>query len=214
GFRLLVLGGKYQVERVLGRGGYGPAYLARHLWLDEERVVKVLAPRALASKGVRERFHRELRLTATLSQKTPHVVRVYDDLGEVPGLGAFYVMEFLKGSSLAGILADGRLLPRRRIFGLFSQLCHAMALAHREGVVHRDLKPENLFVIDGGVTPDFLKIIDFGIAKASAADTLHPELTRNGLLGTPYYMSPEQCEGRPVDGRADLYSMGVILFQL
>lgn len=215
-FPLLPLAGKYRLLRELSQGGCGTVYEAIHVELtrDPKRAIKVIKPEIMKRDGMMHRFRREVQVTGSLSQTNQHIVRIYDDFGEVPGLGTFYVMEFLEGASVEELLKSrGTGLPFEQVSHLFLQLCDAMQDAHAEGIVHRDLKPENLFVVPRRRDPHFLKVIDFGIARPFDDDQEAKKLT-GGMLGTPLYMSPEQCSNRPVDARTDIYAMGCILFEM
>lgn len=175
-----------------------------------ERVIKVLKPALFAKEGAKERFHREVQLTANLSEHNYHIVRIYDDFGEEPQLGPYYVMEYLRGESLGERLEEMSPLPLPMVHHIFGQLCDAMGAAHRANIVHRDLKPENIFLTQRDKDDSFVKILDFGLARPN-----NPEgNVTQGIFGTPAYMSPEQCQGNPVDGRTDIYSMAIILYEM
>lgn len=210
-----VVAGKYEIVRMLAKGGCGVLYVARHqrLQMDPLRVIKFIDSRFVDTLVARTRFAREVEVTSALSQRNQHIVRVYDDFGEIPGLGYFFVMEYLEGQDLAVYMQSlHRTMPMIQAIHILEQVGYAMQDAHRAGVVHRDLKPQNIFLLQRGQDGLFVKVIDFGIAKTQAS-TSQLGLTQ-GLLGTPAYMSPEQCSGRPVDHRADIYALGVILYQL
>ena len=216
-FPVLLVAGKYQLDSILGRGGFGTVFLSHHVRLqrESERVVKIISPDVFEIPGMHERFEREVQLTSLLSQRDEHIVRIYDDFGEIPGLGHFYVMEYLQGTPLDAYFKPGEELPPLDFcFHIFRQLCQAMYNAHTEGVLHRDLKPENLFVVSRKQDSQFLKILDFGIARPMNQEDLTKTGLTQGALGTPFYMSPEQCLNEPVDARTDIYSMGVILYKM
>jgi len=213
GFPLFLIAGKYRLLATLGQGGFGTVYRARHVHLDEDadRVIKVARTELFSSENMQKRFRREVQVTASLSQRNHHIVRVYDDFGKVQGLGYFYVMEFLEGKDLRGFFTNSNKLPPVEwCVDIVMQLCSGIQEAHEAGIVHRDLKPENIVIISRKKQPYFVKIIDFGIAK--------PLLTKNsltqGVLGSPHYMSPEQCDGDVVDHRSDIYAIGIILYEL
>lgn len=214
GFPLILLAGKYQLEQELSRGGMGQLYLARHIHLTErpERVIKVIHPKFLGAQKAVQRFHREVQVTALLSHDNEHIVRVYDDFGEEEGLGHYYVMEYLQGRTLTQIMPQGYGMPLRLALHLFSQLTEALALAHQQSIVHRDLKPDNIFLIQRKQDPHFVKIIDFGIARFASSKGAG-NLTHDSL-GTPAYMSPEQCANEPVDGRSDIYALALIFYEI
>lgn len=213
---LRLVAGKYRVMRKLSEGGCGMIYEAEHVSLtrDVRRVVKLLKPSLTRQEQAKARFVREVQVTSALSLENPHIVRIFDDFGEFEGQGFFYVMEFLEGqplSEMLGALPGG--LPLDLVEGLFGQLCDAMQSAHREGIVHRDLKPDNLLVVQRRKEPYFLKVIDFGIAKP-LRNTQEAQRLTGGVIGTPMYMAPEQCMGKAIDERADIYAMGCILFEM
>lgn len=226
-FPLAQIAGKYEVVRKLGEGGFGKVYEAHHVRLsrDYRRVVKLIPATLITNEAKRTRLEREVQLTASLSQRNEHIVRVYDDFGEIPGVGFFYVMEHLDGASVRELLSrHPKGLPLSLCARLFLQLCNAINTAHEEQVIHRDLKPENLFVIADPKRGDFLKVLDFGIARSfgptpsgdnDAGDTKEASHQRTqGGLGTPAYMAPEQCLGAVIDHKADIYAMGLILYEL
>ncbi len=210
-FPLLTLAGKYQLLQLLGEGGSGKVYLARHAGLTQasERVVKVLDAQNM-SQGQVERFHREVQLTARVSLTNEHIVRIYDDFGVEPNFGYFYVMEYLQGQSLGQKLSEHQRIHVTKAIEWFGQLCEAMSAAHRAGIIHRDLKPDNILLIERPPVEEFLKVIDFGIAKPTERGH---EITDNPV-GTPFYMSPEQCLGQALDTRSDIYAMGLILYEM
>ena len=197
--------GKYEVLGVVGRGGMGTVYRARHAGLDRVVALKILSPRLAADPEFVRRFEREARTLASLEH--PNIVAVHDTGVEA---GAPYlVMEFVEGVSLRRLLAERRLPPEEAL-GIVPQLCDALEYAHGRGVVHRDVKPENILLDTKGRT----KIADFGLAFIVGIDA--SRITRADVtMGTPHYMAPEQVESsRSVDHRADIYSMGVVLYEM
>lgn len=213
-FPVLPLANKYRLQKILAEGSSARIYLAHHIGLleDRERVVKVIRPEHLDQEEARIRFAREIQVTIALSKRNEHIVGIYDDFGEDPFLGHYYVMEYLQGQTLQHIMYEGEPLEHWLAFHIFYQLCKGMGAAHRTGVVHRDLKPENILLVERDMEANFVKIIDFGIAKPLKRK-VNFNLTQ-GALGTPAYMSPEQCVNEPVDGRSDIYSMGVLLYEM
>jgi serine/threonine protein kinase len=215
-FPLMLLAGKYRLIDKLNEGGFAILYKAEHIHLtrDPKRVIKIIKPEYLSNENMRARFEREVQVTSALSQRNNHIVRIYDDFGEIPNLGYFYVMEYLEGQPLNEQLdqEDG-LLPLDLCYHLFLQLLDAMRDAHKEEIVHRDLKPHNLYIIERGRDNHFLKVIDFGIAKPIGTQQDELQVTQ-GILGTPAYMAPEQCINRGIGAGSDIYSMGVILYEL
>lgn len=217
-FPLLLIAGKYRLDAVIAEGGYGIVYRARHILLTHQplRVVKLLRPDVLKVESIRQRFQREVELTSELSQRNDHIVRIYDDFGVIPNLGPFYVMEYLEGIRLDQFFSSpGELPPLSVCFHIFRQLCSTIQFAHESGVLHRDLKPENLMLVERSNDRYFLKVLDFGIAKPLNASELgESQHLTQGIVGTPYYMSPEQCANQRVDVRSDVYALGCILFQM
>ncbi|MCK6512466.1 protein kinase [Myxococcota bacterium] len=210
---LLLVAGKYLLEAQIAKGGFGIIYKARHirLQMDASRVIKFILPEIFRRASVAERFAREVQITSSLSQRNEHIVRIFDDFGEVPKIGHYYVMEHLVGTTLAERVGTRGPLPLHEALWVFRQLCAALIAAHQAQVVHRDLKPENIFLISRGGTDLFVKVIDFGIAKPVEGDGQN--LTR-GAIGTPEYMPPEQCVTADIDHRADIYAMGVIFYEM
>ncbi len=204
-----VLGGKLKVLRRIGQGGMGTVYVAEHLLLHKSVAVKVLNAQLALTPDLVQRLHSEARLAASIS--SPHIVEVFD-VGATPDGRPYVEMELLIGESLAQRLARCSALSESDTLHIGEQLATALSAAHESGVLHRDIKPENIFLCarDGG---DFVKLLDFGIAKAVQI-TEEPRLTRTGaILGTPLYMSPEQVRGDSLDPRADVYGLGVVLYE-
>ena len=199
---------RYTIERELGRGGMGAVYLARDRTLDRHVALKVLPPEVAADTGLRDRFLRETRVAASFSH--PNIVPVYaveqhDDV-------LAYAMGFVDGESLGARVARMGPLPIREVVSLLQDVCYALAYAHGRGVVHRDLKPDNIMI--ERATGRAL-LMDFGVARtiAAASTANTTALTRVGeIVGTPEYMSPEQASGDVVDGRSDLYALGLVFF--
>ncbi len=193
---------RYEVVRELGKGGMGVVYCARDTVLDRLVAMKVLAESLTSNEQARKRFLREARATAKLQH--PNIVHIYD-LGEVNNT-SFIAMEYIEGSNLYDLLKTKKKMPLKDIVHYGIQIAQALGVAHEQGIVHRDIKPDNIMINKyGGV-----KITDFGIAHLMEA-----KMTMTGAkLGTPLYMSPEQVEGRKIDGRADIYSMGIMLYEL
>jgi eukaryotic-like serine/threonine-protein kinase len=207
-----VLAGKYRVERVLGVGGMGIVVAAHHLQLDERVAIKFLLPGALGSPDAVARFLQEAR--ASVKVKGEHVVRVMD-VGQLETGSPYIVMEYLDGRDLQEHVDRAGALSVPLATDLVLQACEAIAEAHALGIVHRDLKPANLFCVERDGGDLHVKVLDFGISKVLARGPL-PDLTRtSALMGSPLYMSPEQMrQSRGVDARTDLWSLGIILFEL
>lgn len=210
-----VLNGRYRLERILGEGGVGVVYLAQHTRLGNPVAVKVLNQECSANRDVRRRFEREARALSGLSH--PHIVAI-TDFSISEGI-TYLAMEFLEGRTLADLLRSDEALPAELALSIGRQILRGLAFAHMRGVLHRDLKPANVFLQSFPDCDMHVKLLDFGLAKIMVANTPglknEPTLTRNGvILGTPAYMAPEQASGAKVDLRADVYSAGVLLFEL
>ncbi|MEO7330407.1 MAG: protein kinase [Minicystis sp.] len=202
---------RFRLERILGQGGMGAVWLAHHVGLDIACAIKFIHAEAAASPEIRGRFEREARAAAQL--RSPHVVQILDN-GVWEG-APYIAMEYLEGEDLAQRLRRlGRLDPRATV-DFVSQVGRALAKAHAAGLVHRDLKPANIF-ISRDDEREIFKVLDFGVAKSNAAALGLGEgsKTKTGsLLGTPFYMSPEQAQGRSVDHRTDLWALAVVVYQ-
>ena len=194
---------RYVVERTLGHGGMATVFLARDRALDRQVALKLLAEHFAADEAFRDRFMREARLAAKLVH--PNVVQVYD-VGE-DERGPFIVMEYVEGDTLADELHRRGRLPAAEVVSVGIQLCSALEAAHARGLVHRDIKPQNVIRRPDGQ----VKLADFGIARSLAA-TAHTEI--GTVLGTAAYLAPEQARGEPVTAAADIYSLGVVLYEL
>ncbi len=213
GFPLRLLAGKYKLEKRLLEGGFGSIYVAHHARLgpQSKRVVKVVLEKWLDSQEVLARFQREVRVTSVLSEQNDHIVRIYDDFGEEPGLGYYYVMEYLQGITLRDYLIQNGSLEPSEVVELVQQICSGMQAAHNAGIIHRDLKPENLFLLPRQRYRHFVKIIDFGIAKHLKSNS---GAITQGVMGTPAYMAPEQCLSQSIDARTDIYALGIIVYEM
>lgn len=207
---------RYRLEKCLGEGGMGIVYRAQHLLMKKTVAIKVLHPEMTSNAEVVARFKREAQAAAHIEH--PNVCQA-TDFGQTDAGAFFLVMEYLEGDTLESMIETfGRLTPMR-VALIGQQLCAALTQAHEGGVVHRDLKPENIMLIEREGNPDFVKIMDFGIARMTIDDPENNQtparLTKAGMVyGTPHYMSPEQVVGGEIDFRADLYSLGVVLFEM
>jgi serine/threonine protein kinase len=204
--------GQYRIVRRIGAGGMGLVFLAEHTLLGRRAAIKTLLPSVSTNPEIVERFFNEARATSAISD--PGVIQIYDFGYHVDGT-AYIVMELLEGESLSARIARlGRLSPAHAL-RLARQIAGSLATAHARGIVHRDLKPDNVFLVGDGEAQggERTKILDFGICKVGMDD---PKLTQSGsIIGTPVYMSPEQCCGaRDVDHRADIYAFGCLLFHM
>ena len=230
-----VLAGKYRLERPLGRGGMGTVHLATHLGTGRLVALKLIAPGFMRDARSVERFQREARAAGRL--RHPHIVDVTDfGFAEADGGSvAYLVMEYLDGCPLSEVLAEERRLPTERAVEILRQVGSAIHAAHLQGVVHRDIKPDNIWLQPDSLGGFQAKVLDFGIARlvdteeepASAGDGAGPVsaptpavgpsapiTVAGGLLGTPHYMSPEQCRGGTVDARSDVYALGVVAYRM
>ncbi|HUG53171.1 MAG TPA: response regulator [Vicinamibacteria bacterium] len=207
----LVLDGRYRLEGRIGSGNFGTVYRARHLELDHAVAVKVLQTSAVTNPDAVARFRRE-GVTAS-RVRHPNAVGVLD-FGITPRGVAFLVMELLAGYALEQELRDGRALPLGRSLRIAAAVCDALAAAHRAGIVHRDIKPANVFLHQAG-GDEVPKVLDFGIAKIAGAAAVERKVTLDGwIVGTPVYMAPERFGAGTVTGESDVYSVGVMLFQM
>jgi serine/threonine protein kinase/ketosteroid isomerase-like protein len=212
----LVIDGKYRLEQLIAHGGMGSVYRATHWQLERPVAIKILRAEFLADPTVSERFHREARAAARL--KHPNIVAIYD-YGLLPNGGAYLVMELIEGRSLREEMRThaaqyGQMRPDRAA-SILSQVCAGIDAAHRQGIVHRDLKPDNIMIETSVDGTERVLVLDFGIAKLKDREYVLQGLTdENIVIGTPNYISPEQCTGQTVDARSDVYSLGVILYEM
>jgi serine/threonine-protein kinase len=203
--------GRYETIRLLGEGGMGRVYLARQLDLGRQVVVKVMHDHIAADATFRERFQRETLLMARFQH--PYAVTLYDASLNDPQ-GPCIVMEYIRGVTLDTLLHSNRRLDPARVGRLLYQVCEVLQAAHTEGIVHRDLKPANLMVVDPDTPHELIKVMDFGLAKLLGPDAKAAVTNHEFAVGTPGYMCPEQARGEEMDHRGDLYSVGVIVFEL
>lgn len=205
-----IIAGRFRIEREIGTGGMGTVYLATHLDLERPVAVKIIRSEFAGDAEVADRFLREARTMAKLHH--PHAAMIFD-AGSLPDGRHFIVMEFVEGETLSQALAREGRFPASKVVNIAKQICEVLEEAHRLGIVHRDLKPSNILLGPRGVC-----VLDFGVAKvlaSSAESTATCASTGSGkLVGTPRYMSPEQCLGQRVGARSDLYSLGVLLYEM
>ncbi len=206
------LGGRYLVTALLGSGGMGAVYRAEHIQLQKTVALKVLNREMASHREAALRFEREAMVSAKIQH--PHVVNATDS-GRLPDGSLYLVLEYVSGRSLRELSdAEGKLAPQRAL-GIGAQIADALAAAHRAEIVHRDLKPGNVMLLSQEGNPEFVKVLDFGLARVVGGASPGEPLTQTGsIFGTPEYMSPEQARGEVVDHRADLYALGVILYEL
>ncbi|MDI1433902.1 serine/threonine-protein kinase [Polyangium sorediatum] len=202
--------GKYRIVRLLGQGGMGAVYEGENERIHRRVAIKVLHASVSGKEDVVQRFEREAQAAGRIGSE--HIVEVLD-LGNLPSGERFMVMEFLDGQSLGDRIKKRKRLTPQELAPLIHGMLEGLAAAHDAGIVHRDLKPDNVYLINNKNQRDFVKILDFGVSKFSALDT-DMSMTKTGaVMGTPYYMSPEQARGGKIDARSDLYSVGVVMYQ-
>jgi serine/threonine-protein kinase len=209
------LDGRYFVEKKIGEGGMGVVFSARHAVIERPLAIKVLKREAMRDTATIRRFVQEAKAASRIGH--PNIVDV-TDFGTTPDGMTYSVMEFVPGQTLGTAIRNAAPFGPARAMRITAQIARALAAAHDKGIVHRDLKPENVFLLDRDGRPDFVKIVDFGIAKVTPprGKTNEPRLTRAGsVFGTPEYMAPEQAAGRSdTDGRVDIYALGVLLYEM
>jgi len=205
--------GNYRITAKLGEGGMGVVYLAEHPVIGKKVAMKAIHPELSRNADVISRFVTEAQAVNQIGHD--NIVDIAD-FGNTPDGEFYFVMELLQGEPLSERLKREGALPAARALGIAMQIADALAASHEHGIVHRDLKPENVFLLHRGGSHDFVKVLDFGLAKLTVGEGRVTHKTRTGyLMGTPYYMSPEQCEGKAeIDHRSDIYSLGVLLFEM
>jgi len=205
--------GNYRILAKIGTGGMGAVYLAEHPQIGKRIALKVIHRELAGNREVVQRFFQEARAVNKIGNE--HIVEIHD-FGLTPEGDHYYIMEYLDGKTLAQVMTREKALDVRRSRHLGALLARALAAAHASSVIHRDLKPDNIMLMNRLGDPDFVKVLDFGLAKMFAASDASAVQTAIGvLLGTPQYMSPEACESkRDIDHRTDIYALGVLLFQM
>jgi serine/threonine-protein kinase len=209
--------GNYQVTGLLGEGGMGVVYRAEHPLIGKKVAIKVLHRQYSSNTDVVARFFTEAKAVNDIGH--PNIVDIVD-FGELTGNRGdrlvYFIMELLQGSSLAQAVRQGAPMAPDRAFYIAAQVADALAASHAQGIIHRDLKPDNIFLVRQHRQDDFVKVLDFGIAKLTGDRTAGSQRTHTGMvMGTPAYMSPEQCEGKgDIDKRTDVYALGVVLYEM
>jgi serine/threonine-protein kinase len=204
--------GNYRITAKLGEGGMGVVFLGEHPVIGRRAALKAIHPEFGLNPEVISRFVNEAKAISQIGHE--HIVDV-TDFGRTTEGDFYFIMEHLQGQTLAEATQRGGAMPPARALDIAAQIADALGASHAHGVVHRDLKPENVFLIARGGTRDFVKVLDFGLAKLATEEGATKEPRAAMIMGTPYFMAPEQCEGRTdVDGRVDVYALGVILFEM
>src|SRR5256714_8752607 len=209
-----ILDGRYQLERRLGQGGMGVVYKARLIFLKTQHAIKIILPDLVGNDpNLVTRFRQEALAAAAIRHQ--NIIAV-TDFGVVRGTMPFLVMEFIQGKSLQDLMSEEGAMGPVRAFELMRPICAGIAAAHRQNIVHRDLKPLNVMIQGGIPINEGTKILDFGLAKIKSGELLGSFVAAQttGLMGSPFYMSPEQWSDEPPDARADIYTLGVRLYQM
>lgn len=210
-----VIADRYRLLALIGEGGMGAVYKAEHIRMGKALALKILRPDFASDEGAIERFRAEAQIVSRLSH--PHTIAVFD-FGEIEdGAGFYLAMEYVPGKDLAAVLREGGRLPEARVARIGAQILGSLAEAHDAGIVHRDIKPGNVMLMPTRSGEDFVKVLDFGIAKmrddATAAAAVSTT-SAGAIVGTPNYLAPEQARGEGIDGRSDLYAVGCLLYEL
>jgi serine/threonine-protein kinase len=210
-----VLNNRFKVESKIGEGGFGAVYRGVQLATGRKVALKLLHPEMTKDENLVARFRREGMVLCNL--RDAHTITTYD-FDQTPDGTLYIAMELLEGKSLHQVFHEQAPLEWKRMFKILIEMCSSLAEAHQQGIVHRDLKPENVYLESRPGNPEFVKILDFGIAKVMRGDSIDPQspqLTATGqTLGTLEYMSPEQLMGKPLDGRSDVYALGVVAYEM
>lgn len=205
------LAGNYEIQEVIGHGGMGVVYKARHALMDRIVAIKMLQAQLISDSMSVKRFQQESQSASRISH--PNVITVYD-FGISPSGQPFIVMDYLQGISLADVIKEDGQIGVERAIKILAQACDALDHAHKMGVIHRDVKPTNFVLINYDEEKDFVKVVDFGVAKLMNSTADGQRLTQAGeVCGSPVYMSPEQCTGGELDQRSDIYSMGIVIYE-
>jgi serine/threonine protein kinase len=204
-----VVDGRYRIDIRIGEGGMGVVYKATHTSLNKVIALKVLRGEMAKDAEVVQRFIQEAQSASSIGHE--NIIDI-SDFGRLPDGTVYFVMEYLNGHPLNDMIKRGGSIPVADAVQILRQIAGALGAAHQRGIVHRDLKPDNIYLIQRGELRNFVKVLDFGIAKVGGASN---KLTRTGMVfGTPHYMSPEQAAGQSVDARTDIYALGVIMYEM
>jgi serine/threonine-protein kinase len=204
-----VVDGRYRIDIRIGEGGMGVVYKATHTSLNKTIALKVLRGEMAKDAEVVQRFIQEAQAASSIGHE--NIIDI-SDFGRLPDGTVYFVMEYLNGQPLNDLIKRGGSIPVGEAMQILRLIASALGAAHQRGIVHRDLKPDNIYLIKRGETANFVKVLDFGIAKVGGASN---KLTRTGMVfGTPHYMSPEQAAGQSVDARTDIYALGVIMYEM
>ncbi len=203
---------RYRVLKKIGEGGMGTVYVAQHVFIEKKVALKVLSPDLARRQDLAARFLQEAKSASRIGQE--NVIDI-SDFGQTNDGLVYFAMEYLEGGDLGGTIRKDGPLPWARARPIIVQVCKALRAAHAQGIVHRDMKPENIFLVSKEGRADFVKLLDFGIAKVMGGGDDGPKLTRTGMIfGTPEYMAPEQAEGKDADHRVDIYATGCVIYHL
>jgi len=208
--------GNYEIKQKLGEGGMGAVYMGEHPLIGKRVAVKVLLEELVANEMLVTRFFHEAKAANDIRHQ--NIVDIVD-FGKLDKEGGgkivYLVMELLEGRSLASRLDEAPRLTLEEVRHILQQCCSGLAASHAKGIIHRDLKPDNLFLVRRGKDDNFVKILDFGIAKLTVTSSTNAKTRTGTLIGTPAYMSPEQCAGRgSIDARSDIYSLGIVMYEM
>lgn len=206
-----IIDGRYEIVGKLAAGGMGEVYRAQHVELGKAMALKVMLPELSNDPEFVTRFKREAIAASRIGQQ--NIVDI-SDFGRTANGRFYFVMEYLDGMTLSSLIHRQGAQPAERVLNIAAQACRALAAAHAQSIVHRDLKPENIMLLQRPGQPDFVKVLDFGVAKVSAGHGQGGHTAVGMVVGTPQYMSPEQAKAVPVDSRSDIYSMALIIYEL
>jgi serine/threonine protein kinase len=207
-----IIDGKYRIVRLLGEGGMGAVYEGENTRIRRRVAIKVLHSAVAEKTDVVQRFEREAQAAGRIGSE--HIVEVLD-LGSLPSGERYMVMEFLDGEDLTSRIKKRKRIRPQEAIPLMHQVLEGLSAAHDAGIVHRDLKPDNIYILNSRAgRADFVKILDFGVSKFSTIDPDMAQTRAGSVMGTPYYMAPEQAKGGEIDARTDLYALGVVLYQM